>query len=93
MQNSELAAGSKASSGLIPANESLTHCSFAELANTCKMLQSMSIVMQWGNKGAEVMVSVLGMQPVIHLPLGDWKRNIQGSCCWRKSSPCGGSLP
>lgn len=35
------------------------------------MLQSLSVVMQWENRGTEVMVSVLGTRAVIHLLLSD----------------------
>lgn len=70
-QSSDPAAGSEASSGLIPADESMTCYNFAELGKTYKILQSLAVVMQRGNRGTEVTVGMLGIWVVDHLPLGD----------------------
>lgn len=90
-QSGDPATGSRVS--LIPVNESVRHCNFDELGNGHKMFLSLSVVMQWGNKGTEMLVGVLGTWAVIHLPLGYWKRDIQGSGCWSKSSPMEGHCP
>lgn len=70
-QSSDPAAGLEVSSLLIPAEESVTRYNFAELGKTHKKIQSLVVVMQWGNRGAEVTVGMSGIRAVDHLPLGD----------------------